>query len=422
MEKVTINSKIIYNKLKDLNVTKSQGPDKIHPRVWYELREETSSLIADIFRKSLEDGKLPHDWKCSEVVPLFKKGSKFEVKNYRPVSLTCIICKVMESIIKDGLLVHFERNNLFSCRQYGFLKKRSTTLQLLKFMDEVTEGVDKGDEFHVIYTDIEKAFDRVPHEKLLYKLDRYGVERRVIKWIEGFLMGRKFRVRVKESVSEWYDVGSGVPQGSILGPLLFNIYINDMIETEQKGSILLFADDAKIYKKITKVEDCEELQNCLNKVLEWFEKWDMKINADKCGIMKFNRSKITHLDYNINGKKIEEVKSARDLGVIFDNKLSFGEHIHNITSRAYKIMGLIKRNFDLMDRRAFICLYKALVRNQVEYASSVWSPYRIGINKEIEKVQRRATKIFKGCKNMSYEERLRNLGLPSLSDRRIRGT
>ena len=136
-------------------------------------------------------------------------------------------------------------------------------------------------------------------------------------------MGRKFRVRVKESVSEWYDVGSGVPQGSILGPLLFNIYINDMMEIEQKGSILLFADDAKIYKKITKVEDCEELQNCLNKVLEWFEKWDMKINADKCGIMKFNRSKITHLDYNINGKKIEEVKSARDLGVIFDNKLSF---------------------------------------------------------------------------------------------------
>ena len=421
MPNLLIDENVVYKKLNELNVVKSPGPDKIHPKVWHELKDIVCPYLANLFGRSLSEGELPNDWKCSEVIGLFKKGSKQDVKNYRPVSLTCIICKVMESIIKDHLLDHFTRNNLFSCRQFGFLKKRSTVLQLLRFIDEVTESVDRGEEFHIIYTDIEKAFDRVPHNKLLFKLKMHRVDENVLNWIKSFLTGRKFRVRVGECFSELHAVGSGVPQGSILGPLLFIVYINDLIEPETNENILLFADDSKIYKKINSETDCLELQRCLSKVIKWFDCWDMKVNAGKCNILRINTKHKLNFNYKINGDTIVDVGSARDLGVVFDTKLTFKEHIHGIVNRAYIIMGLLRRHFDMLDKKSFVCIYKSLVRSQMEYASSVWSPYRLGLIELLEKTQRRATKIFKGCKNLKYHDRLKLLDLPSMVQRRKRG-
>ena len=422
MTKLQIEASAVYKKLKNLNVAKSPGPDKLHPRVWYELGGVVSSYLADVYNRSLSEGKLPYDWKCGEVVGLYKKGSRMDVRNYRPVSLTCIACKVMESLIKDHLMNYFNRNNLFSSRQFGFLKKRSTILQLLRFMDELTESVDKGEEYHIIYTDVEKAFDRVPHKKLLHKLKMYRVEGDILNWIEEFLTGRKFRVRVNESLSDWHTVESGVPQGSILGPLLFIIYINDMMESENKEeNILLFADDSKLYRNIASEGDCLMLQKSINRVSKWFDCWEMKVNAEKCSVLRINNRHKINYSYKINGNEIMDVNFARDLGVIFDTKLSFKQHVQKIVGRAYMNMGLIKRNFDLIDKKSFLCLYKSLVRSQVEYAAAVWSPYRVGLMEEVERIQRRATKIFKGCRNLRYEERLNLLGLTSLLQRRIRG-
>ena len=301
------------------------------------------------------------------------------------------------------------------------MKNKSTALQLLRFLDEVSIGLDEGHEVHVLYTDIEKAFDRVPHKRLLIKLQKYGIDEKILAWIEDFLTGRKFRVRVNDSYSEWYGVDSGVPQGSVLGKGIFVIYINDLVEVVENGGLLLFADDAKIFKKISKDEDCLELQKSIDKVLAWFNKWLMSVNVDKCKIMRFGGKGTADYKYYMNNNLVKEVKSIRDLGVIMQADLKFKDHIHEIVNKAYSILGVIKRNFDKLDSCSFVRLYTSLVRSKLEYAVSVWSPQVKGLQRELEKVQRRATKIPRQCRNLSYGERLKYFNLPSLSYRRNRG-
>ena len=244
--------------------------------------------MVHIFRLSMETGELPDDWKSSNITAIFKKGSKSKMGNYRPVSLTCIICKIFESIIRHNTMEYFCSNGLFSGKQYGFIKGRSTVMQMLKILDQWTLGLEKGGYFDIIYTDFEKAFDKVPHRRLLNKLVSYGVRPEVVKWIEGFLIYRQQRTGVRGHYSGWRKVLSGIPQGSVLGPLLFVIYINDLPLDVEEGEahIYLFADDAKIIKQIDTSEDQKQLQRRCNRMQELSERWLLKLNVNKCMVLR----------------------------------------------------------------------------------------------------------------------------------------
>jgi len=331
---------------------------------------------------------------------------------------------MLETFVRDHLMEHFLNNKFFTNRQFGFLKGRSTVTQLLNILDNWTLKLEQGGKIDVIYTDFEKAFDKVPHKRLLSKLRSYQVDENIIKWIEAFLICRKQRVAINGIYSLWTEVLSGIPQGSILGPLLFIIYINDIVEfCGDDAMIFLFADDAKIYKHITSPADCIVLQEYVDKFSNWTQNWLVKLNVQKCKTMSIyhRRHTIEQHQYEINNSKLETVDTFRDLGVIFDHHLIFDQHICEKVNKAYSMLGILKRNFKNMSRDCFLILYKSMVRSHLEYAQSIWSPIRLSDIEKIEKVQKRATKSIHGMGKLSYKERLEILKLPTLKFRRLRG-
>ena len=403
-----------------MNPNKSPGPDKIYSRVLKELHEELTEPLTIIFKKSLQEGILPGNWKHSVVTAIFKKGDKSSPNNYRPVSLTSVVCKIMESLVRDAIQHHMESNSLYTHCQHGFRRGRSCVSQLLEVMEDFTNFVENGESFDTIYLDFRKAFDTVPHARLMCKLRAYGVDGKVANWVHNFLSNRTQQVRVGNNFSKCSPVTSGIPQGSVLGPILFTIFINDLPEGLE-SICKIFADDTKIYNAS---KHCVSEQNDLNKVLAWSEKWQLYFNTDKCTCIYYGRNNPKNEYYffeDLTSSKLKEGEQEKDLGIIFDPTLKFDIHINTQVDKANKILGTIRRNFSFIDNCIFNHLYKALVRPHLEYGQAVWSPRLIRQSKVIENVQRRATKLVPTIKHLSYEDRLRELNLPSMKYRRLRG-
>ena len=417
---ILVTPEAVKKKLQELNPGKAQGPDKIPPRVLKELAEVLAGPLSVLFNKSLETGVIPLEWKTAEVVAIFKKGTRSEPGNYRPVSLTCVLCKMLESFVRDAIVNHMTVYNLYSECQHGFRKSRSCVTQLLEVMEILTDFIDDGESVDIIYLDFKKAFDAVPHQRLLSKLSFYGITGNVHKWVEDFLKGRTQRVRVGRDFSSSADVLSGIPQGSILGPILFTIFIND-ISDNIKSCCRIFADDTKVFNISS---ESEVLQNDLETLQEWTATWDLHFNVSKCNVMHMGRGNENCsyiLDVNNGVTEINKCTEEKDLGVIFDQKLSFDAHIQSIIKKANRNLGIIRRAFSFLDKSTFLLLYKALVRPILEYANVIWHPRLKRQSVSIERVQRRATKILPELRECTYEERMRILNLPSLKYRRYRG-
>ena len=263
---------------------------------------------------------------------------------------------------------------------------------------------------------------------VILKAKAHGIKDNVLAWIQDFLSGRTQRVAVSGALSEEADVTSGIPQGSVLGPLLFVLYINDL-PGEVENEVRLFADDTKLFACSDTPDGIESLQKDLNSLQEWSDKWLLRFHPEKCHVLKLGSSKssatysmtITAPDGTSQTQELEETQVEKDLGVHVDNDLSFRTHITQAASKANRVLGVMRRSFDFLSNDTFLLLYKALVRPLLEYGHSVWNPHYKYLKKTIEDVQRRATRMLSSMKDMSYPERLRALDLPSLEHRRIRG-
>jgi len=313
-------------------------------------------------------------------------------------------------------MYHLSVNNLLSNDQYGFRPHRSCALQLLHVMEDWTKFIEGSESWDSIYLDLAKAFDKVAHRRLIRKVSAYGIKGNVLAWIENFLSQRRQCVSIKGSTSSWISVESGVPQGSVLGPVLFIIYVNDITDSVSCIS-KIFADDTKLYAPVT---DSGRLQEDLDSLSEWAQKWELAFNVDKCKVIHYGNNN-PNQQYTMNNKPLQAATEECDLGVLFERDLKFSKHISTKINKANSILALIKRSFEFMDKYLFLKLYTALVRPHVEFANVIWYPYLKKDIISIEKVQKRATKLVPNLRNSSYEERLKELKLPSLAHRRIRG-
>jgi len=413
----------VQQRLKNLNPNKAMGPDNVHPRVLKELADTLAVPLQILYVKTVQEGKLPDAWKTANVTPIYKKGCKKSPGNYRPVSLTSVVGKILEGLIRDAIVKHMKVNNLFTPHQHGFLPGRSTTTQMLECLDEWTEWLDRGTPVDAVYLDFRKAFDSVPIKRLLAKIQSYGITGNLLNWIESFLSGRRQRVCVNGEKSEWAEVTSGVPQGSVLGPVLFTIFVNDMPEIVQ-SKLKLFADDTKLYRSVVQREECNKLQRDLQVLQDWAIKWQLSFHPMKCTVIRLGKG---HPDYtysmldNETRTLLEFTQQEKDLGITVDKELSFSKHISNICNKANQIAGLIWRTFAYVDKEVFLLLYKSLIRPQLEYGAPAWSPYTWKLALDLERVQKRATKRVPGLRSLPYEERLKALNLPTLVYRRLRG-
>lgn len=318
---------------------------------------------------------------------------------------------------------HLIKHNLISEHQHGFLKGRTTITNLIETLDYWTHMLNEGENIDVVYCDFRKAFDSVPHERLMLKVRNYGIRGQLANWIEDFITEREQRVCISGKSSRWVKVTSGVPQGSVLGPLLFVMFINDLPECILSG-VKMYADDTKIYNIVNNKEQAEKLQEEIDKLYNWSQVWQLLFHPDKCHILHLRKKSMNHEYYMGTDQdkiKLNTTEEEKDLGVTVDNKLTFSEHCNKIVTKANKILGIISRTLTQIDKDNFNRIYKGIVRPIVEYASSIYNPRLIADRNKIEGIQRRATKMVTGQSNKSYEERLRYLTLPTLVYRRARG-
>jgi hypothetical protein len=371
--KIIINEEVVYSKLVNLNANKSPGVDGLHPKFLYELRDELVKPLSKLFVMSLELGKIPQDWKDANITPLFKKGSKSKAENYRPISLTSVVGKLLESIIKDNLLNHLEKYKLLRDSQHGFRKGRSCLTNLLEFMEDVTRYLDAGDSVDLVYLDFAKAFDKVPFIRLLRKIKSHGIWGQTLNWIGEWLSGRRQRVSVNKTFSEWQAVTSGVPQGSVLGPILFLIYIND-IDSGLVSKLCKFADDSKLCKNIRNGSDRDDLQNDLDSLCEWSREWQMQFNVDKCSVLHLGYKNLRY-NYKLGNVDLKSAVNEKDLGVVVDSSSKWSEQCSIAVRNANSALGIIRRHITSRKQNIIVKLYKALVRPKLEYCVQVWSPF-----------------------------------------------
>lgn len=418
---IEFDSNSVYTIISDLKSNSSPGPDCIPPSLLKNLSRRISYPLSLLFRLIFQFGTLPDEWKTAIVIPIFKKGNSSDPNNYRPISLTCIISKIFESVIKKQLLSFLNENEIISKHQHGFLSLHSTTTNLLECVNDWTILLDHSAVVKVLYIDFMKAFDLVSVRKLLHKLSFLGINGLLLSCIESFLTCRTQCVRVGTSFSENMPLFSGVPQGSVLGPLLFLIFINDLPGVLEHNCTKLFADDLKSYSVTDYRLDSSKIQTCLDSIVKWSKLWQLQLSVPKCGSILLQTRQI-YTDchsLNIDDVLLPVLSNVKDLGVIIDSRLSFDEHISGIVSRAKQRSYLIFKSFRTRDIFLLICAYKTYILPILDYCSNIWNPYKLGDIDRLEKIQKHFTKRLIGLWTTPYKERLAICGLTSLEHRRL---
>lgn len=407
---------------------KGSGPDELHPLIIKNCAQALVFPIWLLFQKSFETGTIPSRLKLSRVIPLFKKGDRKNIANYRVIAISPIILKIFEIAVHRKLMAAV--NDKLSNSQHGFRPRRSVTTNLLNLSIAAHKALENGKQLDVFYGDFESAFYRVCHRILIQKLLRLEIGEKTAKWVMDFLVNRASYVQIGNCRSIPYETASGVPAGSTLGPLLFLIFIDDITEVVDHASVLLFADDIKIYNEIGSSYDSLRLQSDINKLFQWCEANGLffKDERTRCALLSIYRTR-TNINaiYMMDGKVIERKNEVRDLGVLVDRRMQFSTHIAQITSKARQMIGYIKRiSYETFSARTIKLLYSAYVRSKLECAAAIWDPHNDVYRDDIESVQKGFVMYLLGDSNRRppyrlapYEERCKTAEIQTLEKRRM---
>ena len=335
---------------------------------------------------------MPQDWRRASVHPVYKGGNLKQPENYRLISLTCICCKLMERILTCSITAYLEESNQFSRFQFGFRNHLSCESQLIMLCQDTFSALDHKHSVDLAFIDFSKAFDKVSHYHLIRKLETYNLDKKVIEWIKAFLLNRTQSVVVDNCHSDEIQVTSGVPQGSVLGPILFLLYINDLPD-RINCSIRMYTDDV-LYTDVSDMDSTHKLQANLDALLKWCIDWKMTVNVNKCAVMRMSRNKCAIVPkYFFNNSVIPVVEEFKYLGVFISNTCSWQRHIQYVTSRGNQMLRFVKRNFEGCPREVKEIVYTSLVTPLIEYASCVWDPNAEGMKRNLEMIQRRAARF-----------------------------
>lgn len=413
----------VYNAIMQIKNNLKSDSDGLCAYLLKKCAPSISFALSYIFNLSLNQGVFIDKWKSACITPIFKNGRKDDVTSYRPISKLSCVSKVFEHVMYKKLF--FLTKSLISPFQHGFYAGRSTTTNLIVFSEYCLSTLELGKQVECIYTDFSKAFDKVSFNILYSKLQAMGFHSNVLMWIKSYLSNRMCKVVIEGFESVPYEQTSGVPQGSILGTLFFNLFVNDISNCFTKVNFLLYADDLKIYNKINDITDVMDLQNDLNHLHSWCLLNSFQLNLEKCHHLSFTRSRnaIPSI-FKIGNYKLKTVESTIDLGVVFDATMSFIPHINYIIPKAYAMLAFIRRSCsDFSDPYTFCLLYSSYVRSKLEYAAVVWSPHCRTYISRIERVQniflKYALSSFKFVDPIpSYRSKGLLLGLETLEYRR----
>ena len=423
LEGFQISPDEVYNILSAIDSDTSVGMDGMHPRLLKNLAADLALPLAIIFNASLSQEELPQEWLTAIVVPIYKDKSRFDPLNYRPVSLTSLVCKTIERSIAQRLTAYMEEHNIISERQYGFRSGYSTIDQLISTYNDVSLSMDSGMMTSLIFFDYSKAFDKVSHIILLGKLRDIGVCPQLVNWIGVFLQRRTMCVRVADQVSDVLPVLSGVPQGSVLGPILFLIYVNHVV-ADLSCKYSIFADDIKIYLSSTTNDfnnaGHDQLQGDIDLLVRTSTSWGLKLNSDKCKQLCFGNRRESPPTFLVDGIPVEVVNSHRDLGVIVDDQLKFHGHIQRKIGYLHALTTSILSCTLSRDSAFLMPIYKSHIRPKLEYGSCLWNVGFVGDVRKLERLQRRWTRSVSGLADRPYNERLRVLDLFSIKGRLLR--
>ena len=430
--KVTTNG--VVKQLESLDPSKASGPDCIPTRVLKECACETAPYLCFIYQQSLDQGQVPNDWKHARVTAVFKKGKRDVAANYRPVSLTSVACKILEHIIFHSIMRHYDQYNIIVDHQHGFRKNRSCETQLINTIEELSRSLDSGKQIDLLILDFAKAFDTVPHNRLLHKLEQSGIRdnesgnsdqnpQMLNKWFRNWLCFRTQEVCLDGGTSNKCNVVSGVPQGTVLGPLCFLIFINDLgSNLSPETKLKLFADDSLLFRTIENEGDAKQLQADLDSLTSWADTWHMQFHPSKSLVMSITNKKkpLTH-EYRMMNQTLRHVSSVKYLGVNINSSLKWKEHVEHIAAKAKTTLGFIQRNLYKCPQKVKAQAYITLVRPLLEYACSVWDPNGKKEIASLEKVQRVAARFATNCRSHQpgcVTRALHSLGWEPLKTRR----
>lgn len=402
LSEIKVTEQDVKDQLHILDANKSYGHDNISPVF---LKQSKNSLVKPLtllFNSSLSKSVFPHNWKLANVLPLYKKGSKNLLNNYRPVSLLCSLGKILERIVFKYVFNHFRDNFLISIWQSGFLPGSSTVTQLIEMHYQFCKAVSENKEVRVVFLDISKAFDRVWHKGLLYKLQKWGICDPLLSWFKSYLSDRYQRVLVNGQKSEFIKITAGVPQGSVLGPLLFLVYINDLVYVVKYCKIRLFADDTCLFITVDdKFVAANQINSDLDAIEKWSKQWLVSFSAPKTVSMIVGHKNQQHPPIYFQNLLIKNVQQHKHVGLWLQSNLWWNYHINEISLKASKKLNILKHFKHKLSRQTLENMYLTFVRPLLEYSSVVWAGAHCTNLIKLDKIQVDALRIVTGCTERS---------------------